>query len=176
MSRDASAGFVGAIFGLVFVLVNAGQLDSPYDLVIRALGVVAFVAVAVLLFRTDDAGPAHELRSGGWQIYRAAVIAEVIALVGGAQLLNRSGHSDLSLPWVVIVVGVHFFPLAWAFRAPFFHVLAGTLLGLGIVGGALALAGADRAVVALVSGVGAGAVLLAFAARPALTRRARATG
>jgi hypothetical protein len=174
MSRDASAGFVGAIFGLVFVLVNAGELDRPYDVVVRGLGIAAFVAVAVLLFRIEGTAPEQELQPGAWQVYRAAVIAEVIALVGGAQLLNRTGHSDLSLPWVVIVVGVHFFPLGWAFRAPFFHVLAGTLVGLGVVGGALALGGADRAVVALVSGVGAGAALLAFAARPALVARSAA--
>ena len=162
---------MGAIFGLVFVLVNAGELDRPYDLLVRGLGVVAFVAVAVLLFRSDEAAEDPELQPGAWQIYRAAVIAEVIALVGGAQLLNRSGHGELSLPWVVIVVGVHFFPLARAFRAPFFHVLGGILVGLGVLGGALAIAGADRAVVSLVSGVGAGAALLAFAALPAFVSR-----
>ncbi len=172
MSRDASAGFVGAIFGLVFVLVNAGELDRPYDLLVRGLGIAAFLAVSVLLFRIEEGAPDLEPQPGAWQVYRVAVIAEVLALVGGAQLLNRTGHGELSLPWVVTVVGLHFLPLGWAFRAPFFHVLAGTLVALGVVGGALALADADRAVVALVSGVGAGAVLLAFAARPALTARA----
>ena len=167
---------MGAIFGLVFVLVNAGELPGPADLLVRALGIAAFVAVAVLLFRIDDEAPQHEAQPGAWQVYRIAVVAEVIALVGGAQLLNRTGHSDLSLPWVVTVVGVHFLPLGWAFRAPFFHVLGLVLVALGAVGGALALADVDRAVVALVSGVGAGVALLVFATLPARVQRPRPVG
>lgn len=168
MSRDGLAGLVGAIFGLVFVLVNAGEAAAPYDLLIRGLGLVTFLVVAVLLFRSTRGAAEPQPQPGAGRVYRIAVVAEVVALFGGAQLLNRTGHTDLSLPWVVIVVGVHFFPLGWAFRAPFFHLLAGALVALGVLGGALALAGAGQAVVSLVAGVGAGAVLLAFAARPAL--------
>ncbi|MEO7351234.1 MAG: hypothetical protein ABIR34_10620 [Marmoricola sp.] len=175
MSRDAAAGLVGAVFGLVFVLVNAGDLEGPWDLLVRGAGIACIAAVTLLLFRSD-APALPTVAPQAWKVYRIAVVAEVVALFAGAQVLNRTGHAGLSLPWVVVVVGVHFFPLAWAFQAPFFHVLAGTLVALGVLGGALGLAGADRAVVSLVSGVGAGFALLAFAARPTLkTRRSAPT-
>ena len=88
----------------------------------------------------------------------------------GTLLLRNTGHEELSLPWGVIVVGVHFVPLGWAFRARLFHVLAGILVALGATGGVLALAGAGPAAVSFVSGVGAGATLLVFAAPPSLGR------
>jgi hypothetical protein len=169
MSRDATAGLAGAIFGLAFILVNAGDLPTPFDLVVRVIGAVAFVAVAVLL-RGSGGVPLPEAGPRALHIYAVAVAAEVVALFGGTLLLRRTGHEELSLPWVVIVVGVHFVPLGWAFHARFFHVLAGILVGLGVTGGALAIAGADPAAVSFVSGVCAGATLLAFAARPSLER------
>ena len=75
----------------------------------------------------------------------------------GTLLLRNTGHEELTLPWVVIVVGVHCVPLGWVFRARFFHVLAIILVALGVAGGLLARAGAGPAAVSFVSGVGAGA-------------------
>lgn len=170
MSRDASAGLVGGIFGLVFVLVNAGDLPGPFDLAVRVCGIALFIGVVALLYRSRGGTPMPEGGPRAWKVYRIAVAAEVIALFGGTNLLSRTGHGDLSLPWVVIVVGVHFIPLGWAFAAHFFHVLGGILTGLGVLGGILALAGSERATVSFVSGVCAGLVLLVFAARPALVR------
>ena len=169
MSRDATAGLAGAAFGLVFVLVNAGGLASPFDLLVRVLGAVAFVGVFLLL-RRGVAAPLPDAGPRAIRIYAAAVVGELVALFGGTLLLRSTGHEELSLPWVVIVVGVHFVPLGWAFRARFFHVLAGILVVLGVAGGVLALAGADPAAISFVSGVGAGATLLAFAALPSLVR------
>ncbi|MCW2762140.1 MAG: hypothetical protein JWR85_2341 [Marmoricola sp.] len=174
MSRDARAGLVGAVFGLVFVLVNAGDLPSPWSLVVRVLGVLAFVAVVVVLRR----GGAEPLPSAGrraLRLYGVAVVVEVLALFGGTSLLNQTGHEELGLPWVVIVVGLHFVPIGFIFRAKFFYALAGILVALGVLGSALALAGTDRWVVSLVTGVGAGATLLTFATRPSL-ERARPSG
>jgi hypothetical protein len=172
MSRDATAGLVGAVFGLVFVLVNAGGLASPFDLLVRVLAVVAFVSVFLLL-RRGVATPMPDAGQRALRIYAVAVAAELVALFGGTLLLRNTGHEELSLPWVVIVVGVHFVPLGWAFRARFFHVLAGVLVALGVAGAVLALAGASSAAVSFVSGVGAGATLLAFAALPSLARPVR---
>jgi hypothetical protein len=169
MSRDATAGFAGAVFGLVFVLVNAGDLPSPFDLLVRVLGVAACVAV-VLLLRRGGGTPLPDAGPRALRIYAAAVAAELVALFGGTLLLSNTGHEELSLPWVVIVVGVHFVPLGWAFHARFFHVLAAVLVALGVAGAALAVADSDQAAVSFVSGVGAGATLLAFAALPSLGR------
>ncbi len=169
MSRDATAGLAGAAFGLVFVLVNAGGLPSPFDLLVRVLGVVAFVAVAARL-RSGVGTPVPDAGPRALRIYAAAVAAELVALFGGTLLLRNIGHEELTVPWVVIVVGLHFVPFGWVFRARFFHVLAVILVALGVAGGVLALAGAGPAAVSFVSGVGAGATLLAFAALPSLER------
>lgn len=182
MSRDAVAGLVGATFGLVFVLVNAGPLPTPYDVAVRALGVVLYVGVAVLLVRAgNEAGNGAGNRAGSAEVgpravrtYWTTVALEVVLLLGGATLLGRTGHSGLSLPWVVCVVGLHFVPFASAFGAPFYLRLAGILVTLGVTGAVLALSGVDPAWVSLVSGVGAGLALLGFAIRPA-TRTHHAT-
>jgi len=173
MSRDASAGLVGGVFGLVFVLVNAGDLPAPLDLAVRVVGVMALVAVVGLLLRSGGGTPLPEAGPRAWKVYRIAVGVEIVALFGGASLLSRTGHEELGLPWVVVVVGVHFIPLGWAFGARFFVTLGWILVALGVLGAILALAGAERPVVSFVSGVGAGLVLLAFAARPALVRPPR---
>lgn len=51
---------MGAGFGLVFVLVNAGAQPHPVGAVLRFLGVAAFVAVLIALRR-----PAHMSTPGG---------------------------------------------------------------------------------------------------------------
>ena len=90
------------------------------------------------------------------------VAFEVVLLPVGVNVLIRMDHRELTVPWVVLVVGIHFLPFARAFRSPVFHALGLVLIGLAAVGGCLAvLVGPDAG--ALTAGVGSGIALLGFA-------------
>ena len=84
----------------------------------------------------DDA----RLRRGYWQV----VAAEVIAIVAGNVALGLGGHPAYAPAWTLLVVGVHFLPLARMFRIP----------GLTAAGLVLAAAAAGAAAAARPRGCG----------------------
>lgn len=154
---------IGAIGGVVFVLVNAGALGSPVSIVLRIVGVVVFVAtIWYAVIRTRNHPPGPRPPAEALRVYRLCVVAEVVAIPVGAQVLVRMfDRPDLTLVWVVFVVGVHFLPFARAFRVPLFTGLGAALVAVAVIGGLVTVtispAGAPLA------GVTAGFVLLAFA-------------
>jgi hypothetical protein len=151
---------VGAFFGALFVVLNAGLLGTVGHLVAALLAVAcgATVVVAYLRVRraTGEVGMFPLTRS-----YRLIVAIEVVALFGGALLLGRLAP-QLSVPWVVLVVGVHFLALArwWLVGARPFLVLGSVLTVIALVGGAIGLLGGTAPVTSFVAGVGAGVVML----------------
>ncbi len=68
---------------------------------------------------------------------------------------------EAGVAWVSFVVGVHFVALGAVFREPLFHWLGGAIGACGLVGLALAAAGAGTESVAVVSGIVPGTLLLA---------------
>jgi hypothetical protein len=160
-------GTIGSIGGLVFVLVNAGGLPGPLPLVVRIAGVAAFAAAMWVVMRRPPAGrpPARQ----SLRTYWIAVAAEVVAIILGANVINRVfERPELTVCWVVLVVGVHFLPFAKAFDAPVFTPLAWSLIGLAVVGGALTLA--TTATAAAATAVIAGFVLLGFSSLGSLRK------
>jgi hypothetical protein len=103
---------VGAVGGLVFIMVNAGGIPDPAALVVRILGVVAFLAALWLVWsRSGRAG--DEVRPGrrAVRVYWLCVGAEVLSIPIGANVINRVFHRpELVILWVVAVVGAHFLP------------------------------------------------------------------
>lgn len=162
MTPNRAGLVIGAAFGLVYVLVNATALASPAGRVVQAVGVVAFVAVLVALWRARSApigeGPPRE---GFGPVYWIVLAAELVAMFGGNLLLNGPlALPEGVLPWITLVVGVHFLPLGRLWRAPSLGWLGAGLAVLGAVGLVLAATGASHAVVATVAGLCPGAVLL----------------
>jgi hypothetical protein len=111
--HGARAGaLIGAVGGLVFVLVNAGAAGGPWPGILRVLGV-----------------------------------------------------ENATLPWVAIVLGVHFLGFEKVFPAAGFLSLGVVLTVLGVVGLVLAVRQADRDLVTVVAGVASGFVLLGWVLR-----------
>lgn len=148
---------VGGSFGLIYVLVNAGALGAPAGPTVQAAGVLAFVALLVVVLRRRGTGPAGPPRFT--RGYGLVVLAEVAAIVVGARVFTALGLPPL--PWVTIVVGVHFLPLARMWSAPPLGRIGVALALCGAAGLVAAVAGASPAVVALLAGVLPGAFLLA---------------
>ncbi len=57
MKQQNFGSLIGAVFGLVYVLVNAGSLPLELSLPARLLGVIAFVLVLVAVGRHRTARP-----------------------------------------------------------------------------------------------------------------------
>jgi hypothetical protein len=84
------------------------------------------------------------------------------ALAGvGAAILGVRKRQDLIAPWICLVVGVHFAPLAPILKNPMLYALAALMTVVALV--AVPLARRRDLVPSAITGVGAGAALLIFA-------------
>ena len=154
---------IGTVFGLVFVLVNAGELPSPWPLALRAAGVAALVGF-LLALRTAARRPVTG-RSGDVGFnrgYGIVVAVEVVALLTGLQVLGRVLDApEAGVAWVSVVVGLHFNALAVVWRESSLHVLGAAMTACGVTGLVLAAVDAGQPAIATVGGVVPGFLLLA---------------
>ncbi|HEX6357475.1 hypothetical protein [Actinophytocola sp.] len=173
MQNHARAGvvagsLVGVVFGLVFIEVNSGELPGSWPLVVRVAGaVVAAVLLAGLVLVARKGVAEREVPSGGFigRRYWNIVGIEGLALFGGLALINGVfGRPEFAVPWIALVVGVHFIALAAAWRIPLHRWLGIVQTILGLIGFALAATGAALGTVNLVAGVGSGVALYASVA------------
>ena len=158
---------IGTGFGLLFVLINAGGLPAPWPLPVRVAGLVLTGAVLARIL-IGPVSPAPRPEPDAMRTYWHWVGIEGLAIFAGAFLLGRLGLGELGVLWVIAVVGVHFIPFATAFGRRAYAVLGGVLIAVAVVGVGLAvLFGTTGPALA---GVGAGVVLLLFAATFGRTR------
>jgi len=167
---------VAISFGLVFVVVNSGELGG-WTTGVRIGGVVVAVALLVglvLAARRAAAAPATDHKGFVDQRYWRIVGLEGIALFGGLVVINAVlGQPKVAVAWIAVVVGVHFVGLARLWGMDLYLVLGAVMAVLGLAGFVLAAAGASAGTIGLVSGVLSGVALFASVA-VALTGRATA--
>lgn len=153
---------IGAVAGTLFVVLNAGLLGATGHLVVSVLAVAAAVVIVVAWARgrrgTGSAGGMPMTRS-----YRVIVTVEVVALVVGVAVLGRTAP-QLTVPWVVLVVGAHFLAFArwWPVAPRVFAVLGAAMVVLAVAGGVVGIVGGmgSQPVAAFVAGFGSGLVML----------------
>ena len=103
-----------------------------------AAGLAVALAGGVLSWRPRSGAAAmHDprLRSGYWRV----VAFEVIAIVLGVIALEATGQRAYLPAWILLIVGVHFIPLARLFGTPGLR-LAGVAL-IGVADGAATASG-----------------------------------
>lgn len=154
---------IGGVFGLVFVVANSGSLAVPARATTIALASFAFAFVVIAFIRSSRRASRSTRRQDERfdKRYLLIVIIEVVALFGGLALL-RPIEPAVTLGWIALVVGAHFFPFAalWPRGGAQFRIIGAALALLGALGLLLAFTTHDRDLVALVSGVGSGIALL----------------
>ena len=163
------AGFVvGSVvaitFGTVFVLVNSGGVPAPWPLVIRVIGllVAALLVAGLVLVARRGSSVTPAPASGFDHRYWLIVALEAGALFGGLAVINGVLHGKaVSVAWVALVVGVHFFGLARIWRMPLYYWLGAAVAILSLAGFLIYALGGSAAIVGLVSGVGSGTALYA---------------
>jgi hypothetical protein len=156
---------IGASFGLVFVLVNAAGLPAVLGVALRITAVAAFaVVLAGFLHTVRDLRAAGGAPPAGFtRFFWLVVLIEAVALVGGLAVI-RQVEPAAALGWIALVVGLHFFPLArlWPEGRRQLQAIATAMTALGVIGLVLAFTTRDAVLVAVVSGVGSGLVLLGW--------------
>lgn len=65
--------------------------------------------------------------------FRLAVIMEIVAIPVAIRLLIGSGHPDLIISVIAIIVGIHFFMLIPAFGSWFFGWVGAAMVLLGLI-------------------------------------------
>jgi len=169
-ARQQPAGFVvgstvAITFGTVFVLVNSAGLPGAWPHVIRVLGVImaALLIVGVVLVVRRGLSVTRAPESGLTdRRYWLIVVLEAVALFGGLAVVNGVLHrTAVSVAWVALVVGVHFFGLARIWHMPLYHWVGAAMTVLGLAGFLVYALGGSAAIVGLVAGVGSGTVLYA---------------
>ena len=97
------------------------------------------IAVSLVLILAALAGGRHavppspeERRRIGRAVMLWSAIEGVI-IFGGVNFLGNTGHTDWTMAFIAVVVGLHFFPLARSLRVPLYW-----LTGLGLIGVAVA--------------------------------------
>jgi hypothetical protein len=160
MPRMAVAVLVSAVMGLVYLLVNASALPGSAALAVRVAGIIGFVGALLALRAVPTMG--HDPSPGGFGAgYWAVVAAEVVVGLGGAWVLTQVLDAPrATLPWVTLVVGVHFFGLGVVFGSRTQHVVGAMVTLCGAAGLVAVAVGAGDAAVALLGGVLPGVVLL----------------
>jgi hypothetical protein len=166
MPGQRLGSMIGATFGLIYLLINAGALPLAASVPLRALGAAAFLAVLAAIRRPPARSTASHVPSfagrGFGRLFWRVVAAEAAALAAGLALLNGPLHAPhAGVAWVSTVVGAHFFALAVVFGQRFFHRLGAAILACGVIGLVLAAGGAPVSLVATISGIVPGALLLA---------------
>lgn len=159
---------VGIAGGLVFVLANLSWAPMPLRAGTAAVAVALAAGTLWALFRSPrPLGTPAAVGIGAWWVYLASV-AGMLALIAGARaLLTSSGHAAAIPVAIAVAVGLHFLPFARAFRERHFVDLAVALVGIGVVGVAVAIATGPPAgeVAAVAAGLAMLALMLAFAIR-----------
>jgi hypothetical protein len=159
---------VAVVFGLVFIEVNSGGLPGSWPLVARVAGaVVAAVLLAGVVWVARKGEVRGEVPEGGFtgRRYWNIVGVEGLALFGGLMVINGAlKQPEFAVPWIALVVGVHFVVLGKAWRIGL-HVWLGVVQTvLGLAGFALAATDASLATVNLFAGVLSGVALYVAAA------------
>jgi hypothetical protein len=137
--NPATAGrAIGAMFFSVFggawlgLWANA-QFPGAPALLIIAVCTAALLATAYRLYRANaPAMKAHSQTAVGQRISRQFNLINAlqwIVIVGCAMILSRTGHDRWILPMVILVIGLHFLPLARLFQVRA-HYLTGIALVL----------------------------------------------
>ena len=167
---------IAAVFGLVYVMANSGPLPQGLAFTLQVVAVLVFVALVVAIVRGRSlALPDESARGGFGRGYWVVVAVEVVAIAAGVAVLKGPlGAPYVSVAWISLVVGLHFFALARVWREPLFGWLGGPIALCGLVGLAAAAFGASAAFIAVVAGMVPAALLFAFSALGATVRGPRA--
>ncbi len=164
VTRRVVGSVVGSVGGAVFVVMNAGAVRDPGTTMLRVLAVAALAWIVVRATRLRrEPSSAADARSSFGRGYWVVVAAEVVVGLAGAEVIGGPLNVPaLTIAWISLVVGVHFFGLAGLWHRADFTSLGAVITAVATAGFIAYAMGGSRAVVALLAGVLPGIALLAY--------------
>ena len=161
--RRATASVIGGTGGAAYVVINASAFGQPTAAILR---VVAVLGLAWIVFRAwwwRNSPPVPRRRQGFGRAYWMVVAVEVVLIIGGRALIVAwLGEPRYFLPWLSLVVGLHFFAFAWIWHRRTYVVLGLLVSASAVVAGVLVASAAGPAAVTAFATIVPGVVLLAF--------------
>jgi hypothetical protein len=132
---------IAAIFG-VATLVWAGWAQErppswPWRIVLGAMSLAGLALVGFSIPAVIGAwgsGTAIEPGSPAFIAYVVWFWLEVVVAAVGAIMLIRRRRKAFVAPFILVIVGLHFFPLAAVFEQPVLHGVAVLLTAIGVTG------------------------------------------
>jgi hypothetical protein len=121
LSSSGGGLFLMAIFTLSWSLISFFQIDRPLKFLLSFLWVLA----AVFLFKSFQLDKMASLQkpkvktiedNKRKKYFYLIFILEGLGIFIGINVANNIGHPDLTISVIALVVGLHFFPLAWIFQ------------------------------------------------------------
>ena len=161
--RDAA--MTAAIFGFFAAGWYGWAQDDPPPgwrtplTVGSVIGILVAIAGGIVAWQNWSTGTVFDAETS--PVFGIIVGIEVLLAVVGALLLSRRGRQELVAPWVALVVGLHFFPMAPLLGYPLFYVVAALVTIAALV--SVPVARSRGITVSAVTGAMCGSILLAAA-------------
>lgn len=122
-----------ALFTLMWTGIATGGLhSSPYVfcLIVFLVPIIVFTIKGIKLNKLAKSFPkvkseedkAEEKRMGKW--FGIIFAGEGLGIFIAINIVTNLGHPELTIPAIALVVGLHFYPLAWLFRRTIDYYLA----------------------------------------------------
>ena len=108
----------------------------------------------------SDEDKAERKRMGIW--YGIIFGGEGLVIGAVCTALGLTGHSNYILPATALIIGLHFYPMAWLFKRTVDHYIATWTCGVGITALYLVSKGTDANRVFLVTGFGVAMATAAY--------------
>ncbi|HEV2530075.1 MAG TPA: hypothetical protein VGT61_16640 [Thermomicrobiales bacterium] len=162
-----------SIFGLVWWFAGFGTLASPaIGIPLLVAGIALTVAIQVFAQRQlRDLTGIQPPPKGQNAYYLRVFITEILLIAVAAVLCNLLDRPEWVTSLVVIVVGLHFIPLAALYRQPRWNILAAVMTAIGVISLVLVIADVLSGNAWLtVPAVGAGLAIFADAAHGVFVR------
>jgi hypothetical protein len=154
---------IGAVGGVLFVVLNAWPLGEPWANVAIGVGVAWFLWDLRAIMRVPEDPDAVRPDARQMQAFWIVVVLEVILIIGGTQLAIRVlDIPAASLPWVATVLGVHWLVFRMVFQQDVFLWLGCFTLSCGVVGLMVALTGVAGSDVLAATAIASGLIVGAF--------------
>jgi Family of unknown function (DUF7010) len=162
--RRVVASVIGGAGGTAYVVINASALDTAASTVLRILAIGALLWILANAWRLRrNQGGARSARQGFGPAYWGIVAVEAALIFGGrAVIVGLLGLPDDFLPWLSLVVGLHFFAFVVLWRQRVYLWLGLLITASALAAFVLVDLGASAPAVAVFSGILPGLALLAF--------------
>jgi hypothetical protein len=131
---------IGAIFGVATMAWTGWAQEGPpstaWSIVLGVLSLmgIALAALSIpLAIRNWRTGTAIEPKSRAFRVYLVVFWAEVAIAAAGGIVLPLVGLEGLVAPYILLVVGVHFFALAVVFKQTVLHLTGAVLVVVAVI-------------------------------------------